>query len=102
MNVDFIRVLDIYLFYLILNKFLMYFLMSVLWTCSISHRLSKADQRKLAAHITQVVPISEEEALPIIDNAIDGLYEAWENNIDPGDIPPPPHTTLAKAFSLSR
>ncbi|XP_050693552.1 titin homolog isoform X2 [Eriocheir sinensis] len=75
--------------------------MSPTHSSSISHRLSKADQRKLAAHITQVVPITEEEALPIIDSALDTLYEAWQNSIDPGDIPPPPHTTLAKAFSLS-
>ena len=59
---------------------------------SISHRLSKADQRRLAAHVTQVVPISEEEALPIVDSALDTLYEAWHNNMDPGDITPPPYT----------
>lgn len=74
----------------------------MLCSYSISHRLSKADQRKLAAHITQVVPITEEEALPIIDSALDTLYEAWQNSVDPGDIPPPPHTILTKAFALSR
>ncbi|KAG0724067.1 Centrosome-associated protein 350 [Chionoecetes opilio] len=68
---------------------------------SVSHRLSKADQRRLAAHVTQLVPITEEEALPIIDSALDVLSEAWQNNIDPGDISPPPHTTLADVFSLS-
>ncbi|XP_045126142.1 uncharacterized protein LOC123513208 isoform X2 [Portunus trituberculatus] len=66
---------------------------------SISHRLSKADQRRLAAHVTQVVPITEEEALPIINSALDILYEAWRNNVDPGDIPPPPHTVMADVFS---
>ncbi|XP_063871346.1 uncharacterized protein LOC135106353 isoform X1 [Scylla paramamosain] len=68
---------------------------------SISHRLSKADQRRLAAHVTQVVPITEDEALPIIDSALDILYEAWHNNIDPGDMPPPPHTVMANVFSQS-
>lgn len=95
------RVLDTCMYLIIIVLYLC-FLMSKLCICSISHRLSKADQRKLAAHITQVVPITEEEALPIIDSALDTLYESWQNNVDPGDIPPPPHTTLAKAFSLSR
>ncbi|KAK3874747.1 hypothetical protein Pcinc_020344 [Petrolisthes cinctipes] len=58
---------------------------------STSHRLSKADQRKLESHVSQVVPFSQEEALPIVHDALACLYEAWEKRIDPSLVEPPPN-----------
>ncbi|KAK4301047.1 hypothetical protein Pmani_026783 [Petrolisthes manimaculis] len=58
---------------------------------STSHRLSKADQRKLESHVNQVVPFSQEEALPIVHEALACLYEAWEKRMDPSLVEPPPN-----------
>ncbi|KAK7021963.1 hypothetical protein SK128_022313, partial [Halocaridina rubra] len=58
-------------------------------TISIPHRLSKADLRKLATEIFHVVPSAEDEAIPIITESLDCLYEALEKGLDPNTVEPP-------------
>ncbi|XP_071522908.1 uncharacterized protein [Panulirus ornatus] len=57
-------------------------------TASASHRLSKADQRKLAAESFCGVPNSQKEVMHIISDAFTHLYEAWERGLDPSTIEP--------------
>ena len=58
-------------------------------SCSMPHRLSKADLRKLASEIFHVVPSSQEEAMPIVEESIESLYRALESGMDPSALEPP-------------